>query len=498
MDGAPKRAAVVLLFRRNEAGQRELLWLRRGAKLVFGGFHAFPGGKVDPGDEATPVVGATGEAAVFRAAAARELLEETGVLVASGAAALPAEVIREARRELLAGRMTFGAFCQHHGLAIDATCLVDAGRWITPDFTPVRFDAAFFLVELPEGQQASLPHPAPGAAESDELRFVVPDEALSLWRTGRALLHPPSHNALIAFTFLEESQVLERLRNPPMVQNHIARRLEFQEGLVLVPQRTPTLPPATHTNCYLAGRGELLIVDPGAAEEGELTQLYPVVDALRAEGRRPLAIALTHHHHDHVAGVPAVARRYGLPIWAHPLAAERLAPSGIQVDRTLADGEILQLGDFQLRALHTPGHTRDHLCFVDPVSGALLAGDLVSSVSTIVVDPPEGEMAAYLASLRRLQGLGVHSLYPAHGPVVADGPAKLQTYLDHRLAREAQVLAAVRQGLATPRAMVPAVYLGTPEFLFPLAERSVQAHLDKLEADGKVLVRGSGYVVVSP
>ena len=107
-------------------------------------------------------------------------------------------------------------------------------------------------------------------------------------------------------------------------------------------------------------------------------------------------------------------------------------------------------------------------------------------------------MAAYLASLRRLQELGVHALYPAHGPVVANGPAKLQAYLAHRLAREAQVLAAVRQGLSTPRAMVPAVYLGTPEFLFALAERSVQAHLDKLEADGKVLVRGSGYVVVSP
>jgi endoribonuclease LACTB2 len=493
---SPRDSSVVLLFRSNEAGQRELLWLRRGPGLVFGGFYAFPGGRVDPKDAATPISGASGEAAILRAAGARELFEEAGVLVARGAEGLPAEDIRSARRELLAGTTDFATVCRRHGLSIDAEAFIEAGRWITPDFTPARFDARFFLVEMPQGQTTTLPELEQGA-EADDLRFVPPEEALSQWRAGRALLHPPTHNAFVALA-LPEGQALARLRDPPFVQDHISTRIEFQEGIVLVPQRTPTLPPATHTNCFLAGRGQLLVVDPGAADEGELAHLFPVMDALQAEGRKPLAIALTHHHHDHVAGVPAVARRYRLPIWAHPLAAERLVPSGIRVDRTLEDGEAVQLGDFQLTALHTPGHTRDHLCFLEPASGALLAGDLVSSVSTIVIDPPEGDMAAYLASLRRLEGLGVHALYPAHGPVVADGPAKLRAYVEHRLEREEQVLAALRQGLTTPRAIVPSIYLGTPDAFFPLAERSVQAHLDKLEAEGKALVRGSGYVVASP
>jgi ribonuclease/clavin/mitogillin len=489
----PRSSAAVLLYRQGEGDRRYLLWLRRGAALHFGGFYAFAGGKVEASDQATPVVAASGEAATLRAAAARELFEETGILAASGAERLPADERQAARRALIAGSMSFAELCRREGLTLEAGRFVDAGRWITPEFYPVRFDTHFFLVELPVGQAVSLEE----SGESQGGGFVSVHEALARWRTGQALLHPPALNAFAALSLPEVAQTLDRLRDPPFVENHIAQRIEFQEGILLVPQRTPTLPPATHTSCFLVGRGELLIVDPGAADEGELGHLFPMIDALKSEGRRPLAIALTHHHHDHVAGVPAVAARYGLPIWAHPLAAERLASHGIEVDRALADEETLALGDFRLTALHTPGHTRDHLCFLEPESGALLAGDLVSSVSTIVIDPPEGDMPSYLASLRRLLDLDVHALYPAHGPVVADGPAKLRAYLDHRLERERQILQALAEGLATPAAIVPRVYEGTPQGLFPFAERSVQAHLDKLFAEGKVLVRGDGYVVRS-
>jgi glyoxylase-like metal-dependent hydrolase (beta-lactamase superfamily II)/8-oxo-dGTP pyrophosphatase MutT (NUDIX family) len=492
----PRSSAVVLLFRRDALGQRELLWLHRGHALEFGGFYAFPGGKVEETDERTPVVGAVGDDAVLRATAARELLEETGILVAQGADELSEELIGQERERLLSGDTTFAAICERYRLSIPASTYVDAGRWITPEFMPVRFDTRFFVVELPLSRRAGTLR-LEGGSEADELGFVGPEEALARWRDGRALLHPPTHNAFAAFA-LPGERMLERLRHPPFVKEGVSWRIEFQEGIVLVPQRTPTLPPATHTNCYLVGRTRQLIVDPGAADASELAQLYEVIDCLRAEGREPLAIALTHHHHDHVAGVPALAGRYKLPIWAHPSAAERLGPAGIRVDRSLADGEVLDLGDLELTALHTPGHTRDHLCFLEVRSGALLAGDLVSSVSTIVIDPPEGNMASYLESLRGLLQRGVHALYPAHGPVVADGPGKLRAYLEHRLEREGQILAALRRGLGTPRAIVPSVYIGTPEPLFPFAERSVQAHLDKLEAEGKVVVRGSTYTVGSP
>ena len=469
------------------------MWLRRGANLAFGGFYAFAGGKLDDSDRATPMSGPVDHLAVLRATAARELFEETGVLVAAGADRLGPDVRRTARQALIDGSTTFAALCQREGLTVEAERFVEAGRWITPEFYPTRFDTQFFLVELPDGQAVSLEE----SGESQEGGFVSAEEALARWRTGRALLHPPAWNAFVALALPQIQSTLERLRSPPLVQDHVAQRIEFQEGIVLVPQRTPTLPPATHTSCFLIGRGAVLIVDPGAVDEAELGRLFPVIDALAAEGRTPIAIALTHHHHDHVAGVPAVARRYGLPIWAHPLAGERLVSQGIAVGRVLADDETLLLGDFRLTALHTPGHTRDHLCFLDPASGALLAGDLISSVSTIVIDPPEGDMASYLASLRRLLALKVRALYPAHGPVLADGGAKLQDYLDHRLERERQVLQALADGFGTPAEIVPRVYVGTPEFLFPLAERSVQAHLDKLEAEGRAIVRGNGYVVGS-
>jgi glyoxylase-like metal-dependent hydrolase (beta-lactamase superfamily II)/8-oxo-dGTP pyrophosphatase MutT (NUDIX family) len=492
----PRSSAVVLLFRQDAVGQRELLWLRRGPALEFGGFYAFPGGKVEQTDEGTPVVGASGEAAVLRATAARELFEEAGILAAHGADELSDKLIRQERERLISQDTTFASICERHQLSILASTYVEAGRWITPEFMPLRFDTRFYMVEAPVSQRPEI-LAAERSPEAAELRFIGPEEALSQWRDGRALMHPPTYNAFAAFA-LPEHLTLERLRNPPFVKDGISRRIEFQEGIVLVPQRTPTLPPATHTNCYLVGRTRQLIVDPGAADASELDQLYQVIDSLRAEGREPLAIALTHHHHDHVAGVPALARRYALPIWAHPQAAERLGPAGIRIDRALADGEILDLGGLELTALHTPGHTRDHLCFLQAASGALLAGDLVSSVSTIVIDPPEGNMASYLESLGGLLHRGVHALYPAHGPVVADGPAKLRAYLEHRLEREEQILAALRRGLSTPRDIVPSVYIGTPESLYPFAERSVQAHLDKLEEEGKVAVRGSDYTIGSP
>jgi len=476
---APARdASVVLLWRQGTAG-REIFWLRRGARLAFGGgMYAYPGGKLDPADAGVPVEGATGQDAALRACAARELFEETGVLL--GARAGATELATQ-RRRLLDGEVGFDEVLRACGARLRAADLAAAGRWLTPPFLPVRFDARLFLAELPPGQSASV-----DAAEASEGGFVAPAEALARWREGRALLHPPTLHALRCLQEPAIEDALRRLRDPPFMDGLVARRIEFQQGVVLVPLRTPTLPPATHTNCWLVGLEELVVIDPGADDPEELAALYRMVRELHAEGRRAVAILLTHHHRDHSGGAAAAARELGLPLWAHRLTAEKLE---VPCARLLEDREPLGLAGFPLRAVHCPGHTRGHLAFLYEPSRAVFAGDLVSSLSTIVIDPPEGDMAVYLASLQRLLDLSPGTLFPAHGPPIPDGPGKLREYLEHRAMRAALVLAAVQAGAATPAEVVAQAYSDTPEPLHPIAERQALAHLLQLAAEGKASER---------
>lgn len=261
---------------------------------------------------------------------------------------------------------------------------------------------------------------------------------------------------------------------------------ELAPGIAVLALRTPTLPPATHTSCYLAGDGEFVAIDPASPWADEQDRLAEVV---AARGRLAL-IALTHHHADHVGAAAALARRTGAPIAAHRATAARLP--GL-VDRLLDDGERLEHGGVRLRALHTPGHAPGHLAFLDEASGAVVAGDLVAGVGTILIDPAEGHMATYLASLERLLALGVGALYPAHGPVIADGAQKLREYLAHRRMREERVAAALAAAPRSLDALCAIAYADTPALLWPIAVRSLEAHLVKLAEDGRARAIGTGW-----
>jgi glyoxylase-like metal-dependent hydrolase (beta-lactamase superfamily II)/8-oxo-dGTP pyrophosphatase MutT (NUDIX family) len=485
----PRDAAAVVLYRGGPAGL-EVFWLKREAALRFaGGYHAFPGGRVDAADARIKVAGAEGLEAALRAAAAREVFEETGVLVAEGAARVPGPELAAARRDLLDGRTPFQELLDRWGLALRAQDFLDAGRWITPPFMPVRFDARFFLVAAPKEAVAEI---WPG--ELSEGGWVKPEDALKRWREGTALLHPPNLHVLqVMESFRGVEDALDRLRRPPHCPGHVAVRLEFQQGILVFPLETPTLPPATHTSCYVLGNGDLLIVDPGAGEAPEIDRLLELVAGLKAEGHRPLAVVVTHHHADHVGGVAAVSERLGIPVWCHELTAGRLP---VRAGRLLRDGEEIVLQGappMRLRVLHTPGHARGHLCLVDETSRAAVVGDMVSGVSTIVIDPPEGDMTDYLRQLARLRDLPVGVIYPAHGPVIPDGPGKLTEYLLHREMREGKVLGAVPPEGTTLQELVPRAYDDVPEAVYPLAERSTLAILIKLEREGKVAQRDGRY-----
>jgi len=256
--------------------------------------------------------------------------------------------------------------------------------------------------------------------------------------------------------------------------------------------RTPTLPPATHTNVYVVGQGEVVLVDPASPYRDEQEALE---EALREAGVTVVELVLTHHHVDHVSGAARLAERLGVGVAAHAETAARVA-GRVAVTRTIADGEALRVGGAALRAVHTPGHAPGHLAFVDEGSGAVIAGDMVASVGTIIVPPEDGgDMGLYLASLEQLRGERPAALLPAHGPPIAGAPAadeKLAFYVKHRLEREARVVAALGREPRTVADLVPPAYPDVAPAIYPLAAQSLLAHLEKLGREGRAVREADG------
>jgi len=258
-----------------------------------------------------------------------------------------------------------------------------------------------------------------------------------------------------------------------------------QPGIDVVPLRTPTLPPATHTNCIVLGNKQVIVVDPATPYGDEQERL---LRWLREGERELLAIWLTHHHFDHVGGVQALRKQFDVPVLAHPITAQRLADT-IAVDDYLYDGDAGVLGGIEVEVLHTPGHAQGHLAFRETTRRTLIAGDLVAGQGTIVIDPPEGNMVDYLATLARLVQEGVGAIVPAHGPLLENGEAELLSYIAHRQMREEQILEGLQQlpnRSGRPMDLVPSIYPEVPPVFHPLAERQVLAHLLKLVEEGRV------------
>lgn len=256
--------------------------------------------------------------------------------------------------------------------------------------------------------------------------------------------------------------------------------------IVRVPLRSTTLPPADHTNVYVVlGALGAVVWDAGGRDEASLQPLW---EALGELGDPPvLAVVLSHAHPDHVERAEAICRRTGAPARAHPSLRGRLgrAADGIPWGAALDEGDRIELGGASIEILFTPGHAPDHLAGWVPEDRALLAGDLLAGEGTVAIVPPEGDLRLYLESLRRVASLAPVVAGPGHGPVLRDPVRAARETYEHRLMREGQVLALLREGLGDPAEIARRIYgESLPERVLPFARATVAAHLGKLAAEG--------------
>ena len=268
----------------------------------------------------------------------------------------------------------------------------------------------------------------------------------------------------------------------------LPRYAELAPGVRRLLAPNPSMMTGPGTNTYLFGVAEIAVIDPGPEIDAHIDGI------IEAAGAPVRWVLVTHTHPDHSPGAMALAARTGAAVLGRPAPEHGPQDRSFRPTRLLGDGDALETGEFTLEAVHTPGHASNHLCFRHAATNWLVTGDQVIDGSTVVINPPDGDMSAYIESLERLRAMNCDALLPGHGDRIVDPARAIERIIEHRLLRESRVLAAVRQHpRLTPHELVPHVYQDVSPHLFPLAERSLLAHLLKLEKDAAVVCEGDAW-----
>jgi recombination protein RecT len=525
----PRPAATVLLLRDSPQGL-EVLMTRRSAGASFApGAYVFPGGTIDAADAQSHDVAARrptqdDKRLTQAIAAIRESYEELGVLLvrrADGQALVAADLAAIERRQPLPAQ------CRAHGLVLAADEVFVLAHWITDRDLPRRFDVPFLVARMPPGQV-----PIADDAEQFEPQWVRPADALERHKAGTFFMIFPTIRTLqrlakfdsvdavlkacasehplwtscprAGFVNGAETRYMEHespygelaLVSPDgQVVHHLDWRTDepvpLLKNLTRITAPNPGVMTGPGTNSYLVGDPDTgyLAIDPGPNEAEHIERIW------RAAGGNIRMIVCTHSHPDHSPGArPLQALCAGKPpILGLPSASTARAASEFTPDRALAHGEVLALEGggrrHSLKVIHTPGHAANHLCLVLLEDGLLFSGDHVLNGSTTVVDPPDGDMTAYIDSLDALiaacDAHGIEFILPAHGYVLGFARQAIAGLKAHRLQREAKVIAAMQ---ARPEGgldeWVELVYDDVPPRMWPVAKRSLLAHVQRIEAFG--------------
>jgi len=539
----PRPAATLVLLRTAQSGSEVFMLQRTRGAVFLGGAYVFPGGSLDDADAriARRVVGLSDAQASARlgiesgglaywVAAVRECFEEAGILLALDENQHPIEASRVAaldrfRAPLNAGELSFGEFLESERLLVPARDIAYFGHWITAPGRPRRFDTRFFLALAPQGQAGSHDN-----SETIHNAWVRPAEALEREQRGEMeLVFATKHTLAGLARFARPAEALAhamalevetnracwaqgrdgprlfRRADPQYFEIHwsdpaetgetsydlipgVPKRLDRLVTRLIAPN--PGFMTGPGTNSYLVGENELAVIDPGPP-------IAEHVDALLAEGKGRIRwIVCTHTHRDHSPAAAALKAATGAEVIGRPAPAHEGQDHQFAPERVPAHGERLRFPGFTLRAIHTPGHASNHLCYLLEETRALFTGDHVMQGSTVVINPPDGDMRAYLSSLELLLEEDLAILAPGHGYLIGAPHREVRRLIAHRLAREAKLeLALSSASEATLEELLPFVYDDVPAKVHAVAARSLQAHLEKLVAEGRARSSAGRYAI---
>ncbi|MHB8667976.1 MAG: MBL fold metallo-hydrolase [Burkholderiales bacterium] len=544
----PRPAATLILVRDADSGM-EVFMIRRTQSAVFmGGAHVFPGGGVDAADaaaelagyceglddvEASRLLGVERGGLDYWAAALRECFEEAGLLLAHDSAGdyvdldqpQRSRIFAQWRESVRAGRASLADLCREEKLRLAAGRLAYYSHWITQPGRPRRYDTRFFVAEAPAAQT-----PSHDNSETVGHIWIRPGEALERHRRGEMQLVFPTIKTLESIAgFDGVAALMAYARSPRKMPAMAPRSASSRDGMkLLVPgdyayaevgrldpegkgtasgeivpgtvvqlsaklrritAPNPGFMTGPGTNTYILGAGgDVAVIDPGPAIDAH-------VDAvIKAAGARIRWILVTHTHLDHSPAAAMLQARTGAELLGMPPPPLERQDQSFRPSRVPVHGERLELAGCALRVIHAPGHASNQLCYLLEDEKLLFTGDHVMQGSTVVINPPDGDMRVYLDSLRQLQGEDIAWFAPGHGFLMDKPQEVIERLLLHRLARENKVLSAVRAaGSAALEQLVPVVYDDVSARLHPVAGRSLLAHLLKLKDEGRVEQTPAGW-----
>ena len=493
-----RRSASVVLSREKSGGHEILLGHRVSELASFPDYWAFPGGGISRVDiEAAKIlkgkleVRDSHEEACF--ALLREMVEEVGLSPDGNGSII--EVSSDIRESVCEDKSEWLRLVNEGRIEIEGfSCQMITDR-TTPPFSPMRFQNYFFHV--PMGRSLASPTFPPGRSEFDDFRWWNPRDLIRQWEENTVRLPPPIVTLVrdLSRMIEEEGGLLracEKLSVSPPSGDH---RIEFAPGVEAFPLRTETIPPSTHTNCYILGElgGECVVVDPAAISEESLIYLESKISRVISSGSKIVATIFTHRHSDHIGNLSRISEIYKAPIWASRTTLRSISHEG--TSSTIREGDSFTLkgpsGNMKWDVIETPGHCPGHICLVG--DSGVVSGDNCVVVGTILVPSSEGDMDSYIAGLRRILSLDPPMLFPGHGPACTNPPRLLERYIKHRLARHNSVIDAVSSGSRTVEEIAIAAYHDSPDANPFLSRDQTLSHLNSLVATGKVELRENGY-----